>query len=81
MRRSRFIVFLFVLMSIGCVDKEVRLDPEEMGLIDSLYLDERGVMVKQFEDTCALYHDMYFDQWVDSLMTVRLEKIEKMMKR
>lgn len=81
MRRSRYIVFLFFLVSIGCVDKEVRLDPDEMGLIDSLYLDERGIMVKQFEDTCALYHDMYFDKWVDSIMTVRLEKIEKMMRR
>ena len=63
------------------MDQEVRLNPEEMGMIDSLYLDERGVMIKQFEDTCATYRDIYFDKWVDSLMTVRLEKIEQMMKR
>ncbi len=81
MRRSKLTVFLFILLSMGCVDNDVILDPEEMGLIDSLYLDERGVMVQQFEDSCAMYYDLYFDQWVDSLMTIRLEKIEQMMKR
>lgn len=82
MRLRYFLVLMVICFcSTSCMDQEVRLEPDELGLIDSLYLDQRGVMIIQFEDTCGKYHDLYFEKWVDSLMNERLTKIKEMMQR
>jgi len=71
--------FLGILIFCSsCLDTEVALSGDDYKLIDSLYNDQKDSILPLLDGECHHFRDSVLQIWIDSIMTERLEEIEKL---
>lgn len=75
----RWAGYLFLLFSLSsCLDTQVALSGEDYKIIDSLYNDQKNILLPLLNEECDQYQDSVLQIWTDSIMAERLEEIEKL---
>lgn len=78
-RWAGYLFLLFFLSS--CLDTQVALSGEDYKLIDSLYNEQKNVLLPGLNEECEHYQDSVLQIWIDSIMAERLEEIEQLIRK
>lgn len=76
LRYAGYLISLFLLGS--CLDTQVALSGDDYKLIDSLYNEQKSILLPVLNEECDQYRDSVLQLWIDSIMAERLEEIEKL---
>jgi len=80
-KQTCFLIWI-VLMSFACCTKqEVRLTRVELKLVDSLYRQQRDLLIPHLDDSCKTIREKRLQTLMDSIKEVRIEDIHEMIKQ
>jgi hypothetical protein len=80
MKNNHFIYLLIGTIFLACNEGKIRFSPEEQEHIDTTFIKKKAMLSMQMDSFCKKSSDKFIDKAKDSIMTLRMQDIERLQK-